>query len=186
MDKNTFLNELRNRMDGALKVLDHELKGLRTGRASTNLLDPVHVEAYGSKMPLSQVATVSTPDARMITVQVWDKTMVKAVEKAIVEAHLGVNPAADGQLIRLSLPPLSEDRRKELVKLAGKYGENSKVAIRNIRRDGMEELKKLEKDSEISKDDHHNIGEEIQELTNDYIEKIDKNIKVKEQDIMVI
>ena len=184
MDKKKLIEELKLRMDGALKVLDNELKGLRTGRASTNLLDPVHVEAYGSRMPLSQVATVSVPDSRMLSVQVWDKSMVKAVEKAIVEANLGLNPATDGQSIRLAIPPLSEERRKELAKLAGKYGENTKVSIRNVRRDGMEELKKLEKAGIISEDDLHTTGDEIQKLTDKEVENVEKAVKQKEQEIL--
>jgi ribosome recycling factor len=186
MDKTTIRKELTTRMEGAMKVLDHELKGLRTGRASINLLDPVVIEAYGNRMPISQVATVSTPDAKTITVQVWDKTMVKAVEKAITEANLGLNPSSDGQLVRMSLPPLTEERRKELVKLAHKYGENTKVSLRNIRRDGNEELKKLEKNSEISKDEHHNLSDDIQKLTDEFSNKIDSYIKQKEQEILTI
>ncbi len=184
MDKKQFIDELKHRMDGALKVLDHELKGLRTGRASVNLLDPVQVEAYGSRMPLSQVGTVSTPDARTIMVQVWDKAMVKATEKAIVEANLGLNPATDGQMIRLPVPALSEERRKEMAKLAGKYGESTKISIRNVRRDGMEELKKLEKAKLISEDDLHTIGDEIQKLTDKEIENVDKTTKAKEHEIL--
>lgn len=186
MDKKIFIEELKNRMDKALKVLEHELKGLRTGRASVNLLDPVHVEAYGDRLPISQLGTISTPDARMIIVQVWDKAVVKAVEKAIVDGNLGLNPASDGQNIRLPIPPLSEERRKELAKLAAKYGENTKVAIRNIRRDGMEDLKKLEKSGAISEDDLHSIGDEIQSLTDKEIENVDKTVKTKEQEITAI
>lgn len=186
MDKSEILKNLRTKMESSLKVLDHEMKGLRTGRASVNLLDPVVVEAYGSRMPISQVATVSTPDARTIAVQVWDKSMVKTVEKAITDANLGLNPAADGQIVRMSIPPLNEERRKELVKLAHKYGENTKVAVRNVRRDGMEVLKKMEKDSEISKDEHHNIGEDVQKLTDEFVAKIDHEVKQKEQEIMTV
>ncbi len=184
MDKKQLIDNLKLRMDGALKVLDHELKGLRTGRASVNLLDPVQVEAYGSRMPLAQVGTVSTPDARTIMVQVWDKTMVKSVEKAIVEANLGLNPSTDGQMIRLPVPVLSEERRKEMAKIAGKYAENTKISIRNVRRDGMEELKKLEKSKIISEDDLHIISEEIQKLTDKEIENVDKVTKAKEHEIL--
>ncbi len=184
MDKKTLIETLKNRMDGALKVLDNELKGLRTGRASPNLLDPVQVEAYGSRTPLSQVATISVPDPRMLNVQVWDKSMIKAVEKAIVEANLGVTPSSDGQIIRLPIPPLNEERRKELAKLAGKYGENTKISIRNVRRDGMEELKKLEKAGHISEDELHSTSEEIQKLTDKEVENVDKQVKAKEQEIM--
>ncbi len=186
MDKVTIRKELQLRMDGAIKVLDHELKGLRTGRASVNLLDSVTVEAYGDKMPLSQVASLSTPDAKTIAVQVWDKSMVKAVEKAIVDANLGLNPASDGQIVRIAIPALNEDRRKELVKFAYKYGENTKIALRNIRRDGNEDLKKMEKDNIIAKDDHHNLSEEIQKLTDEYSAKVDLHVKQKEQEILTI
>lgn len=186
MEKEQLLSTLTTKMEGSLRSLDNDLKGLRTGRASVNLLDPVMVEAYGSRMPLSQVATVSTPDARIIAVQVWDKGMVKAVEKAITEANLGLNPAADGQLIRLPLPPLTEERRKELVKLAHKYGENTKIAIRNVRRDGMDELKKMEKDNVIGKDEHHSMSESVQKLTDDFSNKIDAQIKIKEQEILTV
>lgn len=185
MDKNIHKG-LQTRMDKTMATLDHELKGLRTGRSSVNLLDPVQVEAYGSRMPLSQVASLSTPDARTITVQVWDNSMVKSVEKAIVDANLGLNPSSDGQLIRITIPLLTEDRRKELVKFAHKYGENTKVALRNIRRVGNEELKKLEKDTLISKDEHHNMSEEIQKLTDEYSRKVDQHVKDKEQEIMTI
>jgi ribosome recycling factor len=186
MDKTALKKDLSIKMENSIKALDHELKGLRTGRASVNLLDPVMVEAYGSRMPISQVATVSTPDAKTIAVQVWDKGMVKAVEKAIADANLGVNPSADGQIVRMSLPPLSEERRKELVKLAHKYGENFKVALRNVRRDGMEILKKAEKDSLISKDEHHSLSEEIQKLTDEFSDKVDNHVKQKEQEILTI
>ena len=177
---------LNEKMDKAVAVLDRELSGLRTGRASVNLLDPVVVEAYGSKMPLSQVSTISTPDATTLSVQVWDAAMVKTVEKAIVDANLGVNPNSDGQMIRINIPPLSEERRKDLVKLAYKYGENCKVALRNIRRDGMDSLKKMENDNEISKDEHHGHSEEVQKLTDDFVNKVDSNIKSKEKEILSI
>jgi ribosome recycling factor len=186
MDKAAVQKELQVKMDNSIRVLDHELKGLRTGRASVNLLDPVVVEAYGSRMPLSQVASLSTPDAKTIAVQVWDKSMVKAVEKAIADSNLGVNPASEGQLVRVAIPLLTEDRRKELVKLAHKYGENTKVALRNIRRDGNEDLKKLEKDSLITKDEHHNLSEGIQKLTDEYSGKVDQHVKQKEQEILTI
>jgi ribosome recycling factor len=186
MDKKSLMQDLKNRMEGALKVFDNELKGLRTGRASVNLLDPVVVEAYGSRMPLSQVGTISTPDAKTITVQVWDKTMVKTAEKAIADANLGLNPVSDGQLIRLSIPPLNEERRKDLVKLAHKYGENSKISLRNVRRDGMDDLKKLEKDFGMPKDEAHSVGEEVQKLTDDYSKKVDDMVKAKESEILTI
>lgn len=186
MEKAAFINELKTRMDKAMGVLDHEFKGLRTGRASINLLDPVMVDAYGSKMPLNQVATVSTPDARTIAVQVWDKGMIKAVEKGITDANLGLNPASDGQVVRMSLPPMTEERRKELAKLCGKYGEQVKIAIRNIRRDGMDALKKLEKDNVIGEDEHHAISDEVQKLTDDFVTKIDTQVKQKEQEILTV
>lgn len=186
MSKDELMLDLETRMEKAISILDGEFKGLRTGRASANLLDPVIVEAYGSKMPISQLGTVSTPDARTINVQVWDKDMVKIVEKAIADANLGINTATDGQTIRLPIPPLSEERRKDLVKLAHKYAENSKVAIRNIRRDGMEHAKKMEKDAEISEDDHKKLSDEIQKLTDKFISNIDVRLKTKEQEIMNI
>lgn len=178
------INGLRKRMDGALKTLAHEFSGLRTGRASANLLDAVMVEAYGSMMPLNQVASVNVPEARLLSVQVWDKGMVKAVEKAIASANLGLNPAPDGQLIRVPIPELSQERRQELTKIAGKYAESAKVAVRNIRRDGMEYYKKQEKDGAISKDDHHHKSDEIQKLTDEFIKKIDDVLVAKEKEIM--
>ncbi|AFC71646.1 ribosome recycling factor [Rickettsia australis] len=186
MDTETLKKILQEKMDKALKVLDHELKGLRTGRASVNLLDSVTVEAYGSKMLLSQVASLSTPDARTINVQVWDKSMVSSVEKGITIANLGLTPATDGQLIRLPIPALTEERRKELVKLAHKYGEDTKISLRNIRRDGNEELKKLEKGNIIAKDEYHNLSEQVQKLTDEYSSKVDAAIKQKEQEIMTV
>ena len=177
-------NLLIDKMNKALAVLDKEFSGLRTGTASANLLDPVVIEVYGSKMPLSQVGTVATPDAKTITVQVWDKKMVKTVEKAIADANLGLNPSSDGQLIRMNIPALSEERRKELAKLAHKYVENTKIALRNVRRDGMDTLKKMEKDNEISKDEHHDHADEVQKLTDEFIKKIDVTVKTKEEEIL--
>lgn len=178
--------ELQKRMDGALASLQHEFGGLRTGRASANLLDHIQVEAYGAMMPMNQVGTVSAPEPRMLSVQVWDKSMVKAVEKAIANANLGVNPIADGQLVRVPIPALSEERRKELVKVAGKYAEAAKVAVRNVRRDGMDELKAKEKAKQISEDVMHGESEKIQKLTDDYIKKIDDALAAKEKDIMSV
>ncbi|HJD65327.1 MAG TPA: ribosome recycling factor [Rickettsia endosymbiont of Diachasma alloeum] len=186
MDKITLKKNLQDKMDKALKVLDHELKGLRTGRASVNLLDSVTVEAYGDRMPLSQVASLTTPDARTINVQVWDKSMVSSVEKAITVANLGLTPSSDGQLIRLPIPALTEERRKELAKLAHKYGEDTKISLRNIRRDRNEELKKMEKDNIIAKDEHHSLAEQVQKLTDEYSSKVDSAIKQKEQEIMTV
>ncbi len=176
--------ELTTKMDKALAVLEKDLAGLRAGRASVNLLDPVVIEVYGSKMPLSQVGTVSAPDAKTLTVQVWDKEITKKVEKAIVEANLGLNPASDGQLIRINLPPISEERRKELVKISHKYGENTKIALRNIRRDAMDLVKKNEKDGDISEDDGRRYSDEIQKITDKYIEKTDSMISTREKEIM--
>lgn len=181
-----LMKDLQTRMDKALSVFNNELKGLRTGRASTHLLDPVTVEVYGNMSRIEQLGTVSTPDARTISIQVWDKANVKAIEKAIVESNLGVNPSSDGQYIRINIPPLNEERRKDLIKMAGKYCENTKISIRNIRRDGMEDLKKFEKSSDISKDEHHSASDKIQKLTDDYIKKCDDMLKGKETEIMQI
>ncbi|MDX1916883.1 MAG: ribosome recycling factor [Rickettsiaceae bacterium] len=183
MEIKNILEELKTKITKALNILERDLKGLRTGRASINLLDPVQLEVYGSRTPLNQVATVTVHDARMLIVQVWDRTLVKAVEKAIIDANLGINPTAEGQNIRLPIPPLNEERRKEIAKLAGKYGENAKIAIRNIRRDAIEEFKKLEKKSVISKDELHNGSEEVQKLIDKEIISIDKIVKLKEQEI---
>jgi ribosome recycling factor len=178
--------ELQKRMEGALKTLHHEFAGLRTGRASANLLDMIQVEAYGSMMPMNQVGTVNVPEPRMITVQVWDKSMVKAVEKAITQANLGLNPASDGQMIRVPIPALSEERRKELSKIASKYAEGAKVAIRNVRRDGMDALKQQEKDKKISEDEHRKQSEQIQKMTDEFVKKIDEALAAKEKDIMSV
>lgn len=186
MDKTNLQAELNLRMTGSMKILDNELKGLRTGRASVNLLDSVIVEAYGNKAPLAQVATISTPDARTIMVQVWDKSMVKAVEKAIIDRNLGVHPTSDGTLVRMTLPPLTAERRKDLVKLAYKYGENTKILLRNVRRDGNDSLKKLEKDKIITSDQQHLFSAEIQKLTDEFISKVEERLKQKEQDILTI
>ena len=178
--------ELGKRMDGALATLQKEFSGLRTGRANTNLLDTVQVDAYGSMLPMNQVGNVTAPEARMLMVSVWDKSMVKAVEKAIRESDMGLNPAVDGQTIRVPIPAPSEDRRKEMVKIAHKYAESTKVAIRNVRRDGMDELKKQEKDKLISEDEHRKQADQIQKLTDDYIKKVDEALAVKEKDILSV
>jgi ribosome recycling factor len=178
--------ELNRRMDGAIATAKTELNGLRTGRASAALLDPVKVEAYGNLSPINQVGTVGTPEPRLITVQVWDKGLVKAVDKAIREAGLGLNPQTDGQLIRVPLPELNEERRKELVKLAHKYAEAGRVAVRNVRRDGMDALKKAEKDGKIGQDEHHKLGDELQKLTDEHIRDIDQALQSKEQEIMQV
>ena len=184
---NTFDKEdLNRRMNGSVAALKAEFAGLRTGRANTALLDPVHVEAYGNSMPISQLGTVGAPEPRLLTVQVWDRSMVKAVDKAIRDAGLGLNPQLDGQLLRIPLPELNEERRKELVKLAHKYGESARIAVRNVRRDGMEILKKLEKDHKISQDEQHKLGEDLQKLTDAHIRDIDQAMHSKEQEIMQV
>src|ERR1700739_1879388 len=178
--------ELDRRMNGAVGTLKSDLAGLRTGRASAALLDPVKVEGYGNTVPINQVGTISTPEARMITVQVWDKSMAKAVDKAIRDAGLGLNPQMDGQLLRIPIPELNAERRKELAKLASKYAEQARVAVRNVRRDGMEVLKKLEKDHKIGQDEHHKQGDELQKLTDSHIKDIDAALHAKEQEIMQV
>lgn len=177
------LTELDRRMRGAIDTLKKEFAGLRTGRASIHLLDPVVVNVYGARMPINQVATVSTPDARTISVQVWDKSQVSAVEKAIREANLGLNPVIDGSLMRLPIPALNAERRQELVKVAHKYTENAKVAVRNVRREGMDLLKKLDKDGHMSEDDHHKNSSKVQELTDRLIKEIDQGLAAKEAEI---
>jgi ribosome recycling factor len=179
-------DEMNRRMNGAVTTLKSEFGGLRTGRASPALLDPVSVEAYGNVVPISQVGTVSAPEARMLTVQVWDKSLAKAVDKAIRDAGLGLNPQMDGQLLRVPLPELNEERRKELSKLASKYAEAARVAVRNVRRDGMDLLKRLEKDHKISQDEHHSKGDELQKLTDQHIKDIDAALHAKEQEIMQV
>jgi len=185
-DFSALKKDLKHRMDNTLDVLRKEFAGLRTGRAHTSLLDPVMVEAYGSSMPLNQVANVNVPEPRMLAVQVWDRGMAKAVEKAIRDAGLGLNPASEGQTIRVPIPPLNEERRTELTKIAGKYAEHARVAIRNVRRDGMDNLKRMEKDSEISQDDHKKHGAEVQSLTDDAIKAVDEILQHKEQEIMQV
>jgi ribosome recycling factor len=177
------LKELERRMRGAIDTLKKEFGGLRTGRASIHLLDPVMVNVYGARMPINQVATVSTPDARTISVQVWDKGQVTAVEKAIREANLGLNPVTEGALIRLPIPALNAERRQELVKVAHKYTEHARVAVRNVRREGMELLKKLDKDGVMSEDEHHKNSAKVQELTDRLIKEIDQTLVTKEAEI---
>ncbi|MGI9387585.1 MAG: ribosome recycling factor [Methyloligellaceae bacterium] len=184
--ENFDLQDLERRMRGALSVLKQEFGGLRTGRASATLLDPIMVNAYGSPMPLNQLATVSVPDARTISVQVWDKSQVGAVDKAIRESDLGLNPVVDGQLLRIPIPELNEERRQEIAKVATKYAEQARVAVRNVRRDGMETLKRLEKDSKIGQDEQHTEGDKVQELTDKIIHEIDEALKVKEEEIMQV
>ncbi|NOZ42895.1 MAG: ribosome recycling factor [Alphaproteobacteria bacterium] len=180
------LADLRRRMKGAVENLKTEFSGLRTGRASIHLMDPVMVEAYGAQMPLNQVATVSTPESRMITVSVWDKTMVALAEKAIRNAGLGLNPIVDGQTLRIPIPELNEERRTELTKISGKYAEQSRIAIRNVRRDGMDTIKRLEKDSEISQDAQKAYSDKIQKLTDEMIGEVDHLTEIKEKEIMQI
>ena len=180
------LAELKRRMQGALGVLKQELGGLRTGRASTSLVDPVQVEAYGTHMPLNQLATVSVPEPRLLSVQVWDKSMVHAVEKAIIAANLGLSPSTEGQVIRLRIPELNEERRKELVKVAHKYAETARIAVRHVRRDGLDALKKLEKDGKISEDDHKRQSDQVQKATDQAITDVDHALAAKEKEIMTI
>ena len=180
------INEIEKRMRASLDALKRELSGLRTGRASANLLDPVQVTVYGSRMPLNQVATVSVPEPRMISVQVWDRSNVTAVDKGIREANLGLNPIIDGQILRLPIPTLTADRRQELVKLAHKYAEQSKVAVRNVRREAMDLLKKLEKDGKMSQDDHRGHSEKVQELTDRIIKEVDATLVTKEAEIQKV
>ena len=176
-------DDLVKRMDGAINSFSGDLVGLRTGRASTNMVDGILVDAYGQKMPIDQVGSISVPEARMISIQVWDKGLVIAVEKAIHESGLGLNPQTDGELIRIPIPELNEERREELSKIAGKYAEQSRVAIRNVRRDGMDEIKKIEKDGTVGKDRAVDLSNEVQELTDDYIKKIDEMLSQKENEL---
>lgn len=185
-DFNEIKNDAKNRMDKTLESLRADFGSLRAGRAHASLLDGIMVEAYGSFTPISQVGTVNVPDPRTLSVSVWDKSLAKSVEKALRESDLGLNPVSDGALIRIPIPPLSEDRRKELVKVAGKYAEQNKVAIRNIRRDALDEVKKLKKDNLISEDEEKRFENEIQKLTDDSIKKIDEMLENKEKDIMQV
>ena len=178
--------DLERRMEGALASLSTEFSGLRTGRASVNLLDSVMVPAYGSTVPLNQVASVTVSDNRMLSVNVWDKTVVGATDRAIRDSGLGLNPVTDGQNLRIPIPPLNEERRVELQKVAGKYSEAARVAVRNIRRDGMDSLKKMEKDGDISEDRHHSLSDEVQKLTDLYVSKVDDALKAKEAEIMQV
>ena len=178
--------DIQRRMDGAINAFKHDVASLRTGRASSNLLDAVVVKAYGTDMPLNQVATVTVPEPRMISVSVWDKSMVSSVDRAIREANLGFNPIVDGSNLRIPLPELNEQRRKELVKLAHGYAENARVAIRHVRRDGMDFLKKAEKDGDISEDDHRKQADRVQKLTDDTIATVDSLLAGKEAEIMQV
>jgi ribosome recycling factor len=186
MAEDAVVKDLRRRMDGGLDVLRKEFVGLRTGRASVNLLDPVQVEAYGSTMPLNQLANVSVPEPRMLVVQVWDRAMAKAVDKAIREAGLGLNPQTEGQTIRVPIPDLNEERRRELTKVAAKYAEAARVVVRNVRRDGIDQSKKQEKDGDISQDQHRKLQHDIQALTDEYIKKIDEALGQKDKEILQV
>lgn len=181
-----IVDELETKMKKTISSLEHDLSGIRTGRASTALLDPIVAEVYGSKMPINQLATISALDARTLSIQVWDKESVKAVEKAITNANLGVNPLTEGQSIRITLPSLTEERRAEYAKLAAKYGENSKVALRNLRRDILELIKKAEKDKEISEDDQKRLSDKVQKITDNYTKIIDDKVSSKEKEIKQI
>lgn len=180
------LEDIKRRMDGALDALKREFAGLRTGRASAGLLDPIKVEAYGQTMPLNQVGTVGVPEPRMLTVQVWDKSMVGKVERAIRDSDLGLNPSTDGTMVRVPIPELSEDRRRELTKIAGRYAEQAKVAVRNVRRDGMDLLKRQEKDGDISQDEHKKLADQIQKLTDEHIKLIEDTAAAKDKEIMQV
>ncbi|KXF77369.1 ribosome-recycling factor [Paramesorhizobium deserti] len=180
------LNDIKRRMEGAIQAFKHDLGGLRTGRASASLLEPITIEAYGSEMPINQVANISVPEPRMLSVSVWDKSMVGAVERAIRDSGLGLNPITDGTTLRVPLPELNEQRRKELVKIAHQYAEQARIAVRHVRRDGMDQLKKLEKDSVISQDDSRVLSEKVQKLTDETISEVDKMLAVKESEIMQV
>lgn len=185
-DEALDINDLNKRMDGAINAFKNDLAGLRTGRASASLLDPISVEAYGQAMPISQIGTVTVPEARMIAVQIWDKSMVGPAEKAIRDAGLGLNPVVDGQNLRIPLPELNEERRKELVKIAQQYAENAKVAIRHVRRDGMESIKRAEKSSDIGKDEAHTLSDKVQKITDDMVSNVDSVLAQKETEILQV
>ncbi len=178
--------DIKRRMDGAIESLQKEFSGLRTGRASANLLDPVVVDLYGARMPLNQIGTISVPESRMLNVQVWDASAVKSVEKAIRDAGLGLNPMPDGNNIRIPVPDLNEERRKELTKIAGKYAESARISVRGVRKDGMDDIKRMQKDSEISEDESKRLSDEVQSLTDDATKKIDDMLSEKEKDIMTV
>jgi ribosome recycling factor len=186
MPDDQLLKDLQRRMDGALEVLRKEFGGLRTGRASASLLEPIVVSAYGGNTPLRQLANVSVPEPRMITVQVWDRSLVKAVDKAIRESGLGLNPQTEGQLIRVPIPDLNEERRRELTRVTAKYAEQARVSVRNVRRDGIEALRRQEKDNEISQDEQRKLQQEIQHLTDDAIRRIDETLAQKDHEILQV
>jgi ribosome recycling factor len=178
--------DIKRRMHGAVDALKHDFGGLRTGRASATLLEPIHVDAYGANMPLSQVGSVTVPEPRLLQINVWDRGLVAAVEKAIRASNLGLNPQTEGQVIRLRMPDLTQDRRKELVKVAHQYAEKARIAVRNVRRDGMDQLKALEKAHLMSEDDHKKKADEVQKMTDDTIKDIEQALKTKEQEIMQV
>lgn len=186
MAQEELLTDLGRRMDGAIEVLRKEFGGLRTGRASTSLLEPVHVPAYGNNVPLNQVASINVPEPRMITVQVWDRGLAKAVDKAIREAGLGLNPQSEGQTIRVPIPELNEERRRELTRVAGKYAEDARVAVRKVRQHGIEALRRLEKDSEISQDEQRKLQNDVQHMTDDHIKRIDETLAQKDKEILQV
>jgi ribosome recycling factor len=186
MSEEELLKDLRRRMDGAIEVLRKEFGGLRTGRASTGLLEPVMVSAYGGTVPLNQVASVNVPEPRMITVQVWDRGVVKAVDKAIRESGLGLNPQTEGQVIRVPIPELNEERRRELTRVAAKYAEQARVSVRNVRRDGIEALRRLEKDGDISQDHQRKLQTDVQHMTDDHIKRIDETLAQKDKEILQV
>ncbi|WP_349370815.1 ribosome recycling factor [Salinarimonas sp.] len=180
------LNDIKRRMQGAVTSLKNDLSGLRTGRASASLVEPIQVEAYGAAMPMNQVATISVPEPRLLSVQVWDRGMVGAVEKAIRESDLGLNPQTEGQVIRLRIPEMNEQRRKEMVKVAHKYAEEARVAIRHVRRDGLDTLKKLEKDGALSQDDEKRQADLVQKATDEHVSEVDSVLAAKEKEIMQV
>ena len=186
MPEDALLSDLRRRMDGALEVLRKEFAGLRTGRASASLLEPVSVPAYGGTLPLNQVANISVPEPRMITVQVWDRAMVKAVDKAIRESGLGLNPQTEGQLIRVPIPDLNEERRRELTRVSARYAEQARVSVRNVRRDGIDVLKRREKETDITQDQQRKLQQEVQHLTDDYIRRVDEALAQKDREILQV
>jgi ribosome recycling factor len=186
MSEDPLVKELHRRMDGAVEVLRKEFAGLRTGRASASLLEPVMVEAYGNPMPLNQVATISVPEPRLIVVQVWDRGIVKAADKAIREAGLGLNPQTEGQTIRVPIPDLNEDRRRELTRVAAKYAEAARVAVRNVRRDGLDGLKKKEKDGTVSQDHGRKLQHDVQTVTDSLIKHIDDMLAQKDKEILQV
>ncbi len=186
MAEEALLKDLQRRMDGALEALRKEFGGLRTGRASASLLEPIQVNAYGNMTPLAQLASVNVPESRMITVQVWDRGNVKAVDKAIRESSLGLNPQTEGQLIRVPIPDLNEERRRELTKVAAKYAEAARVSVRNVRRDGIEAVRKKEKDGDISQDEHRKVEKDIQSLTDGHIKRIDDTLSQKDKEILQV